>query len=97
MSIVQRLGIRMEPEDREMSLYEFVTHSSVGSYLSLVMLRLQPNNGFNLMSFCYCSPDTVPIEKELMVPALKGIPVQRRRQGCVNQQIQHNMVDVRIR
>lgn len=62
----------MEPEDREMSLYEFVTHSSMGSYLSLVMLRLQPNSGFNLMSFCYCLPDTVPIEKELMVPALKG-------------------------
>lgn len=49
------------------------------------------------MSFCYCLTDTLPIEKELMVLAPKGIPVQQRRQGCVNQQIQHNMVDARIR
>lgn len=71
-----RLGIQAEPEGQRNVPYEFVTHPSMGSFLSLVMLRLQPNSGFNLTSFCYCLPDTVPIEKELMVPALKGTPVQ---------------------
>ena len=35
-----------EPKDREMSFWELVTHPPMDSFLSLVMLRLQPKCGF---------------------------------------------------